>query len=76
MLTKNGKAIAVVASLAAVVAVALGLAPAALLQIGLIALCPLMMLFMHGGHRGHGNSEADAKPAGSSEVHDDARHQH
>lgn len=37
--------------------------PASSLVIGLLVLaCPLMMLFMHGGHGSHGGPHAQAKP--------------
>lgn len=32
------------------------------LPLGILLLCPLMHLFMHGQHGGHGNSERDDKP--------------
>jgi len=53
MFSKNGKFMLVIIGAIAVGAFVFGSAPAALLQVGLLALCPLMMLFMHGGHGGH-----------------------
>ncbi len=57
MMLKN-KWLAVAGAVAAG-ALLLGAAPAVILQLGLLALCPLMMMFMHGGHGGHGQHGSD-----------------
>jgi hypothetical protein len=44
----------VAAALAAVALVAVGIPLASLLYVGVLLLCPLMMLGMHGGHGSHG----------------------
>ena len=70
MLPKHSKVMLGIFAAIVIGAFVFGSAPAALLQFGLLALCPLMMLFMHGGHGGHGKhggqDEHTSTPAGAS----------
>lgn len=74
----------VAAALVAVGLVALGVPLASLLFVGVLLLCPLMMMGMHGGaHGGHGSEQAqptggDARPTplprhGHAAASDDIR---
>lgn len=83
MFSKNGKVMLVIIGAIAVGAFVFGSAPAALLQVGLLALCPLMMLFMHGGHGGHGDHGGNEKATGAgttsiadADKQNSATHQH
>ncbi len=83
MLPRNGKFMLAIFAAIALGALILGSAPAALLQVGLLALCPLMMLFMHGGHGGHGGHSANDKTSSAgtalgadAETPTSATHQH
>ena len=80
MLPRNGKVMLGIFAAIALGALVFGSAPAALLQFGLLALCPLMMLFMHGGHGGH-NANDKASSTGTAlgadaETPTSATHQH
>ncbi|WP_328690364.1 DUF2933 domain-containing protein [Streptomyces phaeochromogenes] len=44
----------VIAAVAAVLLLWLGVPPLVLVLVALVAACPLSMAFMHGGHGGHG----------------------
>lgn len=73
---KNRKIALAIAAVAAISVYGLGLPPVALLQFGLLALCPLMMLFMHGGgHSGHGgNHKVDHDGKASTEPRETQHH--
>jgi len=72
MFSNNQKLVVAGAGVLALGALAFGVAPAALLQLGLLALCPLMMLFMHGGHGGH----SDKHDRNDSATEQPNQHQH
>ncbi len=86
MLPRNGKFMLAIFAAIALGALVFGSAPAALLQFGLLALCPLMMLFMHGGHGGHGRhndhgtndkaSSTGTAPGADADTPTSATHQH
>jgi hypothetical protein len=66
---------AVAVAAAAVGAIWAGV-PASTLLLGLLLACPLMMMFMHGGHGGHGAGGGHAGHGAAPGVDSHGMHQH